>query len=67
MYVSFCTHILEDLRPYGDFHFADMGGSKQVHVGSGLSDSASDAQRNLIIEDVPVIGKIEKFFLAGHL
>ena len=67
MDVSFCAHILEDLRPHRDFDLPDMGRSQQVHVGPGLSDTAADAQRNLIIEDGPVVGKIEEFFLAGHL
>ena len=67
MDVSLCAHILEDLRPYRDFDLSEMGRSQQVHVGPGLSDSASDAQRNLIVEDGSVVGEIEKFFLAGHL
>jgi hypothetical protein len=67
MNISLCAHILEDLWPYRNFDLSDMGRSQQVHMGSGLSDSASDAQRNLIVEDGSVVGKIEKFFLTGHL
>ena len=67
MDVLFGTDVLEDFRPYGDTHLAEMGRSQQVHVGPGLADTAPDAQWDLIVEDGLMIGHIERILLTGNL
>ncbi len=42
-YVFTGADIVENLRPHGYAHLAQMGGAQQVHLGPGLPDAAADA------------------------
>ena len=60
------TNVFEDFWPHRYADLSQVGLAQQVHVGSGLSDAATDAQWDLIVENGLMVGEAEKVFLAGH-
>ena len=60
------AYVFEDFGPHRYAHLAQMGRAQQVHVGPGLSDTAPDAQWNLIVEKGLMVGQAEKILLARH-
>ena len=67
MDVLLCAHVSESLWPNRDTDLTKVCRSKKVHVGPGLSNTATNAQWNLIIENGLVVWEIEKILLTGHL
>jgi hypothetical protein len=41
--------------------------AQQIHVCPGLPDAAAEAQRDLVVDDHPVIGQLEKVHLTSGL
>jgi len=61
------AHLPEYPRPNGDAALPKVRLAEQIHVGSGLSDAAADAQRDFVVQDGLMIGQSEEIKLASHL
>ena len=61
------AHLLEHVRPHRHAALAQVGGTQQVHVGSGLADAAADGERQRTVDDPLVIGILEEVHLVRLL
>ena len=55
------------VRPDARLDFPDMGLAEQKHAKPGLPDTSADGQRHGISHQLPVIIKLQPFFLSFRL
>jgi hypothetical protein len=61
------THVLEDLRPDAHRDLAQVRFFQEKHVGAGLPNSTTDAERQLGLDDAPVVREPQEIELAAYL
>lgn len=64
MDVLLLAHLLEYLWPYSGTHLSNMRLLEQKHEGTRLANAATNAERDLVVDQCLMVGELEEIKLA---